>query len=46
MRVDEAAVATAADARASIADLPRPLVALLVGGPTKPYVFDRRSPGA
>jgi hypothetical protein len=42
MRVDEAAVATAADAwRARFADLPRPLVALLVGGPTKPYVLDQ-----
>jgi uncharacterized protein len=41
MRVDQAAVAAAADAwRARFADLPRPLVALLVGGPTKPYVFD------
>ena len=41
MRVDEAAVATAADAwRPRFADLPRPLLALLVGGPTKPYVFD------
>jgi mitochondrial fission protein ELM1 len=41
MRVDEAAVAAAADAwRARLADQPRPLVALLVGGPTKPYVFD------
>jgi hypothetical protein len=42
MRVDEAAIAAAADAwRARFADLPRPLVALLVGGPTKPYVFDQ-----
>lgn len=42
MRVDEAAVAAAADAwRARFADLPRPLLALLVGGPTKPYVFDQ-----
>jgi uncharacterized protein len=41
MRVDEAAVGAAADAwRGRLADLPRPLVALLVGGPTKPYVFD------
>jgi mitochondrial fission protein ELM1 len=41
MRVDVAAVATAAQAwRARLADLPRPLVALLVGGPTKPYRFD------
>jgi uncharacterized protein len=41
MRVDEAAVDAAAEAwRARFADLPRPLVAVLVGGPTKPYVFD------
>ena len=41
MRVDEAAVGAAADAwRGRFADLPRPLVAVLVGGPTKPYVFD------
>jgi hypothetical protein len=41
MRVDEAAVAAAAEAwRARCADLPRPLTALLVGGPTKPYRFD------
>jgi mitochondrial fission protein ELM1 len=41
MRVDEAAVSAAADAwRGRFVDLPRPLVALLVGGPTKPYVFD------
>jgi uncharacterized protein len=41
MRVDETAIAAAADAwRARFGDLPRPLVALLVGGPTKPYVFD------
>jgi uncharacterized protein len=41
MRVDEAAVAAAAEAwRVRFADLPRPVVALLVGGPTKPYVFD------
>jgi mitochondrial fission protein ELM1 len=41
MRVDEAAVAAAAAAwRERCADLPRPLTALLVGGPTKPYRFD------
>jgi uncharacterized protein len=41
MRVDETAIATAADAwRARFADLPRPLTAVLVGGPTKPYLFD------
>jgi mitochondrial fission protein ELM1 len=42
MRVDEAAVAAAGEAwRARLADLPRPLIALLVGGPTKPYRFDQ-----
>jgi mitochondrial fission protein ELM1 len=41
MRVDQAAIATAAEAwRERFATLPRPLTALLVGGPTKPYVFD------
>jgi mitochondrial fission protein ELM1 len=43
MRVDEDAVAAASEAwRARLADLPRPLIALLVGGPTKPYRFDER----
>src|SRR5262245_32496569 len=41
VRVDRAAVDAAADAwRARLADLPRPLTALLVGGPTKPVIFD------
>jgi hypothetical protein len=41
MRLDEPAVAHAASAwRQRCADLPRPLTALLVGGPTKPYRFD------
>jgi len=41
MRVDQRAVAAAADAwRARLASLPRPLTALLVGGPTKPVRFD------
>jgi uncharacterized protein len=41
MRLDEAAVAGAAAAwHERCADLPRPLTALLVGGPTKPYRFD------
>jgi mitochondrial fission protein ELM1 len=41
MRVDQAAVAAEAEAwRARCADLPRPLTAVLVGGPTKPYRFD------
>jgi len=41
MRVDEKSVAAATEAwRERCADLPRPLTALLVGGPTKPYRFD------
>jgi hypothetical protein len=41
MRVDEAAVAAAAEAwRERFAGLRRPLLALLVGGPTKPVRFD------
>lgn len=41
MRVDEAAVAAAAERwRARFASLPRPLIAILVGGPTRPFVFD------
>jgi hypothetical protein len=40
MRVDAAAVARAADAwRERLNGLPRPLTAVLVGGPTKPFVF-------
>jgi uncharacterized protein len=42
MRVDEGAVAGASEQwRERFADLPRPLTALLVGGPTKPYRFDQ-----
>ena len=41
MRVDAGAVAAAADAwRVRLAPLPRPLTAVLVGGPTKPVRFD------
>jgi uncharacterized protein len=41
MRVDEAAVAAAAEAwRPRLADLPRPLIAFMIGGPTGPFVFD------
>src|SRR5690606_24679859 len=41
MRVDEGTVAAAAAAwRERFAVLPRPLTAVLVGGPTRPYVFD------
>jgi hypothetical protein len=41
MRVDEAAVAAAAaDWTPRLARFPRPLVAVLVGGPTKPFVMD------
>jgi len=41
MRPDQAAIASAAQRwEARLAELPRPLTALLVGGPTKPFVFD------
>lgn len=41
MRADPAALEQARGAwRARFAPLPRPLTAVLVGGPTKPYVFD------
>ena len=41
MRVNPARVAAAVDAwRERLAGLPRPLTAVLVGGPTKPFVFD------
>jgi mitochondrial fission protein ELM1 len=41
MRVDPARVAAAVDAwRERLAGLPCPLTAVLVGGPTKPFVFD------
>ena len=44
MSVDPAAVADAAARWAPrLADLPRPLVALLVGGPTGPFLYDRRA---
>lgn len=41
LRVDPAEVARAADEwRDEMADWPRPLVAILVGGPTRPFVYD------
>ena len=41
MRIDEAAIAEARERwRAEMADLPRPLTAVLVGGPTRPFRFD------
>ena len=41
MRVDEAQVAAAADEwQTRFADLPRPLTAFLVGGPTGPFLFN------
>jgi mitochondrial fission protein ELM1 len=43
LRVDEAEVARAADEwRERLADLPRPLVGILVGGPTNPFAFTPR----
>jgi len=42
LKVDAARVAAAADAwREKLEDLPRPLVAFLVGGPTNPFIFNR-----
>lgn len=42
MRIDAADVAAAAsDWEKPLADLPRPLIAFLVGGPTGPFVFNR-----
>jgi mitochondrial fission protein ELM1 len=41
MRVDEAAVAAGAETwRQRLEALPRPLIGVMVGGPTGPYVFD------
>jgi len=41
MRASESAVADAVGGwRPRLADLPRPLVAILIGGPTGPFVFD------
>ncbi len=41
MRADPARIAADAEAwRERLAPLPRPLTAVLVGGPTKPFVFD------
>lgn len=41
MRADPARIAAATEAwRDRLAPLPRPLTAVLVGGPTKPFVFD------
>lgn len=43
MQVDEDAVATAATAwQSRLAHLPRPLIALFIGGPTKPFSMDAR----
>jgi uncharacterized protein len=42
MRVDEEAVAAAAQTWAPrLADLPRPLVGFMIGGPTGPFVYNR-----
>ena len=41
MRVDAARLAAAAEVwRERFADLPRPLIGLLIGGPTGPFVYD------
>ncbi|MDX1575704.1 MAG: ELM1/GtrOC1 family putative glycosyltransferase, partial [Kiloniellales bacterium] len=41
MQVDEASLAAAAELwRPRLAELPRPLIGYLIGGPTEPYVYD------
>jgi mitochondrial fission protein ELM1 len=41
MQVDEARLAAAAELwRPRLAELPRPLIGCLIGGPTEPYVYD------
>jgi hypothetical protein len=41
MRTDETAIAAAVEVwRSRLEALPRPLTAVLVGGPTKPFIFD------
>jgi len=41
MRLDQGAIATAATVwQPHFADLPRPLIAILIGGPTGPFLFD------
>ncbi|MGI9265388.1 MAG: mitochondrial fission ELM1 family protein [Gammaproteobacteria bacterium] len=43
LRVDESRVRAAAEQwRDRLANLPRPLIGILVGGPTNPFVFNRR----
>ena len=43
LRVDESRVRAAAEKwRDRLADLPRPLIGILVGGPTNPFVFNRK----
>lgn len=42
MQVDAARAAAAAARWREFDELPRPLVAILIGGPTNPYVFDNR----
>ena len=44
MQVNEAAVAAAVETwKSRFADLPKPLIAFLVGGPTGPFVFDAKA---
>ena len=46
MQVDQASLAEAAELwRPRLAELPRPLIACLIGGPTEPYVYDRAMAG-
>lgn len=42
MRVDQQAINVASQAwQPRLTDLPRPLIAIMIGGPTKPYVFNQ-----
>ena len=42
MRVDQQAIKVASQAwQSRLANLPRPLIAIMIGGPTKPYIFNQ-----
>ncbi len=42
MRVDQQAIKLASQAwQPKFADLPRPLITIMIGGPTKPYIFNQ-----
>ncbi len=44
MRVDRAAIETASKAwQPKLSTLSRPLIAIMIGGPTKPYIYDQQT---